>query len=399
MKVKVIGKTNLSGTSKKTGKDYNINMVYVTHKANGVEGESCEEIALQANSYPLRDIIIGKVYDVDRDSRGKGIKVFEIGSDGEWKLTQLVEGVVNPSFLCTDRTGQFLYTVHGDGSTVSAYRIGLDGRLSFLNTASVRGLNPVHLAVDRSNRWLYLVSHRSGTIAVLPIGEDGLLSEARHVYRDDSPEGGFSHPRQVLFDHTMQYLVIPSQGLKEGAGKIAVYRVDSETGALEKTDEFLARKHAEPRHCVFRPDNRFLYCVNEWDYSITTFHFDAGYGTLEPRQIVSTLPDTMIAQGWASAIDISDSGDFLYTTDRSYHAVFWFSVAPDGRISFCGNTPTGGVQPRFMCVEKGTGKLYAANECSDTIVEYALDSRSGEPKPTGRIVSAESPVCILFLKR
>ena len=42
MKVKVIGKTNLSGTSKKTGKDYNINMVYVTHKANGVEGESCE---------------------------------------------------------------------------------------------------------------------------------------------------------------------------------------------------------------------------------------------------------------------------------------------------------------------------------------------------------------------
>lgn len=70
MKVKIIGKTNLSGTSKKTGKDYNINMVYVTHKANGVEGESCEEIALQANSYPFRDIIIGKVYDVDRDSRG-----------------------------------------------------------------------------------------------------------------------------------------------------------------------------------------------------------------------------------------------------------------------------------------------------------------------------------------
>ena len=105
----------------------------------------------------------------ERNARGKGIKVFEIGSDGEWKLTQLVEGVVNPSFLCTDRTEQFLYTVHGDGSMVSAYRIGLDGRLSFLNTASVQGVNPVHLAVDRSNRWLYLVSHRSGTIAVLPI--------------------------------------------------------------------------------------------------------------------------------------------------------------------------------------------------------------------------------------
>lgn len=37
MKVKIIGKTNLSGTSKKTGKDYNINMVYVTHKANALD--------------------------------------------------------------------------------------------------------------------------------------------------------------------------------------------------------------------------------------------------------------------------------------------------------------------------------------------------------------------------
>lgn len=36
MKVKVIGKTNLSGTSKKTGKDYNINMVYELTRPTGL---------------------------------------------------------------------------------------------------------------------------------------------------------------------------------------------------------------------------------------------------------------------------------------------------------------------------------------------------------------------------
>ena len=38
MKVTVMGKEYVSGTSKKTGKDFAANVVHVTHKKNGVEG-------------------------------------------------------------------------------------------------------------------------------------------------------------------------------------------------------------------------------------------------------------------------------------------------------------------------------------------------------------------------
>ena len=70
MKATVMGKEFVSGTSKKTGKDFAANVVHVAHKKNGVEGSAVDAIWLDPKSYPLTDIQIGKIYDVDRDSRG-----------------------------------------------------------------------------------------------------------------------------------------------------------------------------------------------------------------------------------------------------------------------------------------------------------------------------------------
>ena len=70
MKVTVLGKEYASGTSKKTGKDFAATVVHVSHKKNGVDGLSVDSIWLDLVSYPLSDIIIGKIYDADRDDRG-----------------------------------------------------------------------------------------------------------------------------------------------------------------------------------------------------------------------------------------------------------------------------------------------------------------------------------------
>jgi len=70
MKVTVLGKEYASGTSKKTGKDFAAMVVHVSHKKNGVDGLSVDSIWLDSASYPLSDIIVGKVYNVDYDNRG-----------------------------------------------------------------------------------------------------------------------------------------------------------------------------------------------------------------------------------------------------------------------------------------------------------------------------------------
>jgi len=70
MKVNVLGKEYVSGTSKKNGKPFAANVVYISHKKNGVEGMCVDNVWLDPVGYPLDGIRVGSVYDLDRDSRG-----------------------------------------------------------------------------------------------------------------------------------------------------------------------------------------------------------------------------------------------------------------------------------------------------------------------------------------
>ena len=64
MKIKVIGKAHLEGTSKKTGKPYNL-------KAQGVEGDAAMTMPLDPTFCPYAAIIVGGEYDVEFGPHGR----------------------------------------------------------------------------------------------------------------------------------------------------------------------------------------------------------------------------------------------------------------------------------------------------------------------------------------
>ena len=53
MRIKVIGKARLSGTSKKTGKPYDFVQIHYTGKARGVDGLAAITLSLDPRDYPL----------------------------------------------------------------------------------------------------------------------------------------------------------------------------------------------------------------------------------------------------------------------------------------------------------------------------------------------------------
>ena len=61
MKIKVIGKAHLEGTSKKTGKPYNLNQLHYVGKAQGVEGDAAMTMPLDPTFCPYAAIIVGGV--------------------------------------------------------------------------------------------------------------------------------------------------------------------------------------------------------------------------------------------------------------------------------------------------------------------------------------------------
>lgn len=143
----------------------------------------------------------------ERNARGKGIRVYEI-IDGTWTLRQILEGPVNPSYLCLNEAQDRLYTVHGDFEQVSAFQIHENGELSYLNTVKTHGTNPVHLSLDKTGKWMFVANLQTGGISVIPVKEDGSLDQIHDLMflSGNGGPGYVSHPHQVTQDRTGKWL-------------------------------------------------------------------------------------------------------------------------------------------------------------------------------------------------
>lgn len=235
-----------------------------------------------------------------------------------------------------------------------------------------------------------------GTVAVIPRSEDGSLAPLKELYTTPGKEEGtVSHPHQVAQDPTGSYLIVSCQGRKAGFGQVDVFRIHSEEGTLEKTCTVRSREIAEPRHFVFHPEKAWCYGVNEKDYSVTAYQFDADKGQLTPRQILPTLPDTYTGDGWASGIVMMPSGKHVVVSNRKHDSITSFRIREDGLMQYCDCVKTGGGQPRFITVSPW-GTVIAANETTDLITEFALDEQTGNFSATGWSMPSESPVCLIF---
>ena len=118
----------------------------------------------------------------ERNARGKGLKVYEISeATGEWKEIQCLETLPNPSYQAMDLEEKYLYSVHGDNTQVSSYKIEADGTLSALNTIEIGGKNPVFITPDRTNQYMVVAALQGGAVYVIRRNADGSLGEIVHT--------------------------------------------------------------------------------------------------------------------------------------------------------------------------------------------------------------------------
>ncbi|HXZ37616.1 MAG TPA: lactonase family protein [Thermodesulfobacteriota bacterium] len=337
----------------------------------------------------------------ERNARGEGINVYRVDpSSGSWTHVQLVGNLVNPSFLAFDRRQNFLYSVHGDFSEVSSFKVNRQtGELTLLNRQSTQGKNPVHLVVDPTNRFLVISNYATGTLALLPIQEDGTLGPLKDFAKlpgNPGPhkvEQTISHPHHNPLDPGERFIIVPDKGLD----KIFTFRIDVENGKLIAGPSVETRETSGPRHIVFHPGKAYAYVINELDSTVTTYRYNAERGELAPMQILTALPATFTGNNRSSEIAITTSGRFVYASNRGHDSIAIFAVdQTTGMLSSVGWESTQGKNPRFFSLDPTGAFMYAANENSDTIVTYWIDPVTGKLSPTGQIIKTGSPVCIIF---
>ncbi len=83
MKIKVVGKDHLAGTSKKTGNPYDFIQVHYLGRSRGVEGDAALTVSLAPSVYPFEKIPVPCEAVLGFDGRGYPVEFTPIPASGK----------------------------------------------------------------------------------------------------------------------------------------------------------------------------------------------------------------------------------------------------------------------------------------------------------------------------
>jgi 6-phosphogluconolactonase len=333
------------------------------------------------------------------------ILVFTMDSESG-KLMPKAEVAVTggPSSLAISPDRNALYIGHRTSSEISSHRIDrLTGGLTQNGKVSLEA-SPTYLSTDRKGEFLLSAHYQGAHVAVHPIGDDGSVGNppiewlatdngAHAIQADPSNKFAFVPHIARLNDNVMQ-----PAGDAYGPNVIFQFRFDETTGRLTpnsplrlQMEEFLG-----PRHYCFHPTQNIVYFSNEQGCSVTGYRLDPSTGTLSAFQTITTLPHGYSGRNTCSQIQIAASGKFLYVPNRGHNSIAGFTVdAATGRLTPIGQAPTEAVPSAFSL--DPTGKfLFAAGSESGRLAAYRINGDTGELTPLETYPVGKRPMWVLI---
>lgn len=343
--------------------------------------------------------------------RGEGIHLYGLDpGNGELVSAGVAKGVKNPSYLCLDPTGRFLYAVNelkvhdeGEGGSVSAFAVNAStGEPTFLNRRPTRGADPCYVTTDASGRHVMVANYTSGSVSLYPVLTDGSLGAASDFVQHegssvDTERQRGPHAHSSVFDAANSFVYVCDLG----TDRVVAYRFHADSGKLERQEAQSAtmKAGAGPRHLVFSPDGRFAYVVGELDSTVTLCTHDERSGKLEPVESFSTLPADFRGENSGADLNMLPSGAFLYASNRGHDSIAIFRRdAASGRLTLVGHESTQGKTPRSFAIDPTGSLMLVANQGSDNIVPFRIDAKSGRLEATGRVTKVGTPVCVKIVE-
>jgi len=347
-----------------------------------------------------------------KSSKGIYVSQFDAAT-GRLSEPELAGEAASPSFLALSPNGKFLYSANEvsqfegkKAGAVGAFAIdATNGKLKALNQQSSGGADPCHILVDASGRTVLVANYGGGSVEALPIRADGRLGDPATFIQHagssaDKSRQEAPHGHCIVTDPSNRFALACDLGLD----KVLIYKLDPAKAALATNDPAFGAvpPGSGPRHLAFRKDGKFAYVINEMACTVTAFSFDAKRGALTAIQNISSLPPgESVQKGFSTAeIEVHPSGKFVYGSNRGHDTIVAFAIdSKTGRLTLVGHQPTGGKIPRSFGIDPTGHWLLAANQNSDNVVLFRIDQKTGALSPTGTEIKVGSPVCVKFLEQ
>jgi 6-phosphogluconolactonase len=136
--------------------------------------------------------------------------------------------------------------------------------------------------------------------------------------------------------------------------------------------------------------------INELNSTLVAYRYNSDVGNLDEVQTISTLPEGF--EGENLCADLHICGKYLYGSNRKHDSLAWYLIdEKTGHLTYQGEVPSGGKEPRGFAIDPTGNFLLAAHEKSDNVVIFQLDPATGKPLKTGRELKVSFPVCVKFV--
>jgi 6-phosphogluconolactonase len=341
---------------------------------------------------------------------------------GQLSVPVLVAPTARPSFLALSpaRAGQkrFLYAVNAvNDPTATVTTFSQDpasGVIHQLGQVSSGGAGPAYVSVDAAGHVAFVANYFGSTVASYRVQPDGTLSQPVTVidFKDKEKFGSrgpntvrqdIPHPHSATISPDNRFLLVCDLG----SDTISVFVIDSETGHLTTNDPHLfdVRHGSGPRHVVFHPNGRWVYCINELDSTIDQLLWTQTSSIEKPQgllvntnfHIKTIAEDFPVEKNTAAEVAVSPDGNFLYASNRGEDTLVVFSIRPKkGDLTLVQRISCGGKGPRHFTLDPTAQWLVCGNQDSASVTVFRRDAATGKltgPVQTARI---DSPLFTLF---
>jgi 6-phosphogluconolactonase (cycloisomerase 2 family) len=325
----------------------------------------------------------------------------------------------------------------------TAYKMNPDGTLSFLNFLLAPPTNPLdpldppsgtlagpsYVALDTSKKYLLTASWQGHYTTAISLNSDGSLKAITDVVYYNGSLGPTAtqqlgaHAHMIRPDPTGKYYFVQNLG----QDRTYIYTLgnglfgSANTGQFSPGPQPFAQTDAGygPRHFAFHPNGRYMYSLNEVSSTLDVYLWSAENGSLTRVNSFSTLPEGYVnaqAQGQftgapelqgstnaintAGEIAVSQDGNYVYASNRTFDSIATFSVKKYGP-DLDGVKPdwtwTRGETPRQFTLSPDGRYMYVGLQNGSSITVFKVDIDTGELKYLPDLtIGVQSPSCITF---
>ncbi|MDZ7880688.1 MAG: lactonase family protein [Saprospiraceae bacterium] len=328
------------------------------------------------------------------NGKAKGIYTCRMNNTtGELTIINATTDIQNPSFLTISPNKKYLYAVAENGGdalarygSVVAYKITEGGQLLKLNEKPSFGAAPCHISTDKKGKFVFVSNYSTGTIASYGINKDGSLTDTLCVKRN---EGNAPLAHQIFESPDASSVFV----VDKGADKIFLY-TQSKTGQLTLKNGVSTAAGAGPRHLDFTPNRQFGYVINEVNSTINAYKFNALTNELTEIQTVKTLPENYTGKNTTAEIWVHPNGRFVFGSNRGHNSIAIFRINDNGTLTAIGHELSQGDAPRNFMISPDGKLLLVANQNSDNVVAFSIDTNTGRLIATGKNNQIPTPVCL-----